>query len=71
MAKMARDALRAIAPENDSLVCVDDDHTGGKAFENASADIGIVETGHGKCARNCPLLPVFIGKIHKGFRVRR
>jgi len=46
VARMAGDALGAVAPENDSPLRVDHSEADGKAFENAAADFEIVKFGH-------------------------
>ena len=41
------DALGAIAPEDDLFLHVDDAEAGGHAVEDAAANLGVVECGHG------------------------
>jgi hypothetical protein len=50
VAGMAGDALGAVAPENNSLLDVDDGEADGQAFEDAAAEFEIVKFGHDGCA---------------------
>jgi hypothetical protein len=43
VAQVPRDALRTVAPEDNSLLQVDDTQAGGQAIDTAATDVGVVK----------------------------
>lgn len=67
---MASDPFRPVAPEDDSLVQIDDGETDWQALQNAAADLEIVEYGHewprGKIRLTIALSAKFSGTSSNG-----
>jgi hypothetical protein len=69
MAEESGDALCAIAPENDFFLKVDHANTHLQALQEAAANLGILECGHGEiCPGDGATSIDFIGTIYRDFR---